>query len=124
MTNKQRMAETAIIRLIEIASSVGSAVITSPPYPAVRSWNERRMLPSETPRAIPKFLLVAITLDAVDSCSFGSAFMMAVLLGDWKSPKPIPKSMNATIIPGKERVKAQYERRRKAIVAIPIPSAA
>jgi hypothetical protein len=46
MTNKQRMAETVIIRLVEIASSVGSAVITSPPYPAVRSWNESRMLPS------------------------------------------------------------------------------
>ena len=122
--NRVITAETIMIRENAEERIIGPARRTGPEYPAMLVLIDNRMLANETPRAIPRFLTVALTLDAIPIFSAGSELMISVLLGLWKRTMPIVIGMNASIIRNSSIPVERIARRIREPDVTAIPAAA
>lgn len=80
----------------------------------------------DTPKAIPRFLIVAVKLDAILIFDMGRDLIISVLLGLWKKtpPMPIDAKASSSNLGSRPALPARYPKSIIEIAIINIPRAA
>ena len=119
----QKMEPVTRIFWMEKERITGSASWKDSEYPYAESSSERKRAEREIPAIMPRFLRVALMLDARDTLSRGRDRMISVAFGARKSDMPRERGTKRAIISAISLTRTAKLKRKSEAPAMPMPHA-